>query len=539
MTKTFTASAIAEEIREILSFAKNQEEVTQKLTELRKSAISEGTESKKIFDDILKRIRETYDEEVFDGLKLEFYYDFSDFQNSDDPYIEIVSQSDVFRFNQAFARIQKNAEEVGYKNFAKTFKAFQNTHKVKSNGGIGDVWLEIGENRKPKNTIDNFVKILEKDSHFTDLKIRYNNFAYAPEFTDISGKVCRWEDSDDAKAKHYIEKVYGIYSNQKYIDGLRIVHANNQYHPVQERIVSIQWDGKDRISDFLIKWVKCENSDYSREVSRLIFAGGIHRIFNSGCKFDLVPVLIGRQGSGKTMLCGMLAMNSDWYGKLSSVEDKKTAFESIQGRWIVEMEEMEALKKTKDEERIKAFISTEIDVLRLAYDRRATSHKRQCIFIGTSNYSRFIADKTGGRRWLPIEVHSDGRDLFHNQELIHDIQQCWAEAYAKINTDFMRPVENPELLGIIRQRQSEATEDDYRIGMIEDFIKDKSETCIKQLWHEALRADRLPTKKESAEIGLIMDNMQGWQRQNFPKTFSVYGRQRYWKKDVKQSEIIP
>lgn len=536
-----TETTIAKDIEIILSMANSQDEATEKLTELRKSAILGGVDTKMTFDRILEKVRKVYDKNAFDGLNIEFYYDFSDFQSTDDPYTEILTQKNIFLYNQNYARIAKNAVEVGYKNFPKTFKAFKSTHKVVEDKD-GNFGLELDEKGKPKNTIDNFIKILEQDEYFKMQKIKFNVFAYIPEYTNASGKICRWEDADDAKARHYIEKNYGLYSHIRYSDAIRIVHANNQYHPVQDYIKSLVWDGTDRISDFLVKWAKCENSAYTREVSRLIFAGGINRIFRAGCKFDLVPVLVGKQGSGKTTLVERLAVSDEWANKLKTIENNK-GFEAIQGSWIVEMGEMEALKGAKDNEQMKDFISERNDRIRLPYDKRTTDHYRQCIFIGTSNTSRFIADKTGGRRWLPVEVHSDGRDFFiHADELKHDIDQYWAEAYAKINSDFMSPAEDIDLLDIIRQMQSDATEDDFRVGIIEEFLQSRSVTCIKELWCEALEMDKPPTKRESAEIGLIMDFLDGWERQNNLISFSAYGRQRCWKRtsvEEEHPEIIP
>ena len=53
------------------------------------------------------------------------------------------------------------------------------------------------------------------------------------------------------------------------------------------------------------------------------------------------------------------------------------------------------------------------------------------------------------------------------------------------------------------------------------------------LWHEALkmRSDLKPTRKDSTEIGLIMQNCEGWVKQRVPKRFKDYSSQKYWKKE--------
>ena len=53
------------------------------------------------------------------------------------------------------------------------------------------------------------------------------------------------------------------------------------------------------------------------------------------------------------------------------------------------------------------------------------------------------------------------------------------------------------------------------------------------LWYEALkmRSDLKPTRKDSNEIALIMQNMEGLVRHEKPQYFKDYGTQRWWKKE--------
>ena len=43
-----------------------------------------------------------------------------------------------------------------------------------------------------------------------------------------------------------------------------------------------------------------------------------------------------------------------------------------------------------------------------------------------------------------------------------------------------------------------------------------------------MRSDLKPTRKDSNEIALIMQSMEGWVRQEKVKTFKDYGTQKYW-----------
>ena len=387
------------------------------------------------------------------------------------------------------------------------------------------------------STTENYVLILENDEHFDGLQ--FNLLSYSPEKT-IFGSPERWTDSDDAEARRYIEATYGIHSVQKLDDALRIVFKRNEYHPIRQYIEKIEWDGKDRIADFLHFTTNCEDTQYTREVSRLIFAGGIHRLYHPGCKFDDMPVLIGtHQGEGKSTLVRWIALQDEWFGEINEIDGQK-GIEALEGIWISEMAEMLALVRSKEQEAMKAFVTRQRDRYRHPFDKRVTEHPRQCIFIGTTNKRQFLSDKTGNRRFYPVEVRQSGYDLFNRKTEIKEyIRQCWAEALAKINSEFMQPFANRELVTVIREQQEAAVEDDYRVGLIRAYLDEQDEngnfiheevSCI-ELWRNVLSKDSVfskPTHRDSIEISLIMTNFSDYTKADKMKRFADFGMQRYW-----------
>ena len=383
---------------------------------------------------------------------------------------------------------------------------------------------------KPKNIIENYYRILVYDPRFQG--IRFNELTDKPENYDGS-KVTPWTDSDDAEAKSYIEERYDIYSVKKYDDAFRMLLKERSYHPVKERLRLISWDGKERIGGFLHKCMAADNSDYTREVSRLIFAGGIHRLYNPGCKFDDMPVLIGtRQGEGKSTIVRWLNMSDEFFSEVTEFEGQR-GIESLEGAWICEVSELLAMTKTKDVEAVKSFLTRQNDRYRMPFDRRISEHKRKCIFIGTTNKEQFLTDKTGNRRFYPVRVWQQGYNLYNKEKQIKKyIEQCWAEALILYERGELKPYADPEMIDIFRKKQLEATQDDYRIGLIRDFLETKQEVCIPMLWYEALkmRSDIKPTRKDSNEIALIMQGMEGWVRRSTLR-FKDYGTQQVWKKE--------
>lgn len=390
--------------------------------------------------------------------------------------------------------------------------------------------VELDEHGKIKNTIGNYESIIKNDPHFKG--IRFNLLSNMPEIEE-NGKIRQWEDTDDAEARRYIESYYKIHSTAKYSDAMSVVFRSKAYHPIRQIVDTLIWDGKPRIEKFLTFALLAEDTPYTREVSRLIFAGGIHRAYNPGCKFEVVPVLMGKQGEGKSTAVRWLAFDDRFYTDIPTI-DGKDGVESITGKWICELGELLALRRNKDTEAIKAFISRQTDHLRRAFERHALDNPRQCIFIGTTNSEQFLTDKTGNRRFFPVKVYSNGYEFFNREEEIKAyIKQCWAEAKVLYDKRQLPPYPDYSLINEIRAAQAAAVEDDYRVEMISSYLSDKDKTCVLDLWYNALKENEFtkPTSKDSREIGAIMQTFDEWER----KTFRMYpynngGVVRGWKR---------
>ena len=416
----------------------------------------------------------------------------------------------------------------------KADKELANEHKRAFSRKNSKIQLEFSATGAPRATVDNFIQVLHGDPVFEGLQ--YNELTYSPEQLR-AGKVERWTDVDDAETRRYIERFYHFHSTPKCDDALRIVFHENSYHPIRQIIDGLTWDGTSRIYTFLTKWMKCEDTPYTREVSRLIFAGGIHRLYRPGCKFDDMPVLIGtRQGEGKSTLVRWLAMQDEFFAEITQFEGN-VAIEQLSGAWICEVSELLAMTRTKEQEAVKSYLTRLNDKYREPYARRTDDRPRQCIFIGTTNKEQFLTDKTGNRRFYPVKVNASGYNLFDQEDECREyIKQCWAEAKVLFDEGKLQPFADRALYEIIRARQSEAVEDDYRVGMIQGYleIKDTDEVCVLELWQNALQYSDYskPDKKDSTEIGLIMQNFTDWEKMPKTKRFAPYGMQRYWRRIV-------
>ena len=396
-----------------------------------------------------------------------------------------------------------------------------------------DSMLALDARGNPLCTIDNLVWILEHDESF--LSARYNDLICAAELGE-DGYRRRWTDTDTARAAQILETEYGLYSPQKLREALRIFFEERRMHPIRERLKRIEWDGTPRLEAFLPRWMKCDDTPYTREVSRLIFAGGIRRLYEPGCKFDTVPVLTGAQGSGKSTIVRWLAMEDAWFAEVTELEGRES-IEQLAGAWVCEIAELLALTRVKEQEAVKSFLSRQRDRYRKPYDRELTELPRQCIFIGTTNRLQFLRDRTGNRRFCPVEVHSTGAELYaQEKECRAYIAQCWAEAKARYENGDLSPVADPQLTGSFEAAQEEAMEGDWRVGAIERYVYRCPEDyffCVRDVARNALVLamdnPRDPTPQESREIAQILDRMPMLERAGRQRLPS-YGQQRVWKR---------
>lgn len=460
----------------------------------------------------------------------------SDMLLSADRFTAIFEIADEIEREKAKNALRETAKELHktrefdrlYKLYAADYKRMQLEESQNSVDQV-KAMLQLDDSAKVRRTRDNFLKILELDKHFEKYFL-FNEFTLNRECRD-GEKIRLFSDADEADIRHYIEKTYNISDNQKTEDAITLIFEKNKYHPIHEKIESTTWDGVPRIRFMLQKWLSCEDTPYIREVGRLIFHSGILRLYEPGCKADLMPVLIGKQGANKSTFVRKLAISDDWFREIGEFEGSR-GMEALEGGFICEVSELLALKRSKESAAVKSFLTRQYDNYRKPYAKYPVNNPRKCIFIGTTNTQQFINDPTGGRRYLPVEV-GEGHIWENMAAFEQDVLQCWAEAYADYQAGNATAVESRDLLPDIRAHQENAQEDDWRIGAIEEYLEDKSIVCVKQIWEEALKMNFPPTKRDSMEVSLLMQNMSEWEKTGRNARLPKYGLAKVWERKAK------
>lgn len=430
-----------------------------------------------------------------------------------------------------------------------------------------DSWLKelvYSENGSLKTVANNFVLIIGNDENLED-RMAYNEFSNRVCVLDQlpwrkENDLSEWKDSDDSSLRIYISKIWGIQSKQNCDDALKEIIARNSFHPVKEYLESLEWDGVNRVDTLLIDYMGAEDTEYTRLVTRKWLCGAVARIFIPGIKFDTMLVLTGKQGVYKSTFFSKLAKEIWFTDSIQEVEGNQ-AIEKLMNSWIIEFGELQALSKSETKA-VKRFITSQEDRTRLAYAKRTSYLKRQCVFAGTTNKSEFLKDETGDRRFWPVEVREEGRSKDVMKDLEGEVDQIWAEAlyYWRDKKELIYLTKEQEKLAVVEQEaHKEVSEkegvileyldmllpeawgdmDIYRrrnfiegIDLLKGTVK-RDKVCVLEIWCECFGKNKADIKKtDSIELNNILNRLKGWDKSPKRLRFKEYGLQRYYERNT-------
>jgi putative DNA primase/helicase len=416
-----------------------------------------------------------------------------------------------------------------------------------------------------ENIINNVVLILQNDPKLKN-SVGYNEFSNRmvilkslPWLQLESEAVNDWGDSDDSCLRYYLEMKYGMHCPNKSYDALVFVEKDNRFHPVRDYLNSLAWDGVKRVETLFIDYLGAKDTRYNRIVVKKSLTAAVARIYKPGIKFDNMLVSVGPQGIGKSQLASKLG--GKWYSDSLITVQGKEAYEALQSCWILEMAELAATRKAEIEA-VKHFISKSEDSYRPAYGRNLKYFPRQCVFWGTTNDREFLKDKTGNRRFWPVDVGitKPAKDLWTDLD-DNTRDMIWAEAAELWKSGEKLHLDKAEEEAAIAQQELHS-EDSVKAGLIQEYLEKplpsnwkkldlnerkfflhggdfgaadgnmvRNRVCVVEIWSELFQGDvKQLTAAQAKEIRDILKNMKGWEpysggdgKLRFGK---LYGKQR-------------
>lgn len=338
------------------------------------------------------------------------------------------------------------------------------THVLKPNENNVIVYLnieKIGENID-KPPVPNPLQKL----------VRKNNFTGKIEFTKTApwkGKTDKhWLRSDSLELSFFLANVCHFNAEPNVVkNAITIVANRNSYHPVQDYLKSIEWDGVPRLDTWLSTYCGATNNIYTRTVGKCVLIGACARVFIPGCQYDHMMVLEGKQGTFKTSAVRVLG--GPWYADIKINPDPTSADtpHKLRGTWIAECSEMAFLSRKRIED-IKSFLTIPVDYVRLPYAEEPEHIPRQSIFIGTINPSatgEYLQDPTGNRRYWPISTNTIAIANLQN-----DRDQLFAEAFERFKKGELWHLDDSKTIQMASLEQLKRVEKDLWQDIIEEYL---------------------------------------------------------------------
>ena len=189
----------------------------------------------------------------------------------------------------------------------------------------------------------------------------------------------------------------------RFIDSTRI----ELYDPINTWLDKLpKWDGHDYIAD-LAKRVPTDQPHWEMYL-RMWLVGMVAQWRESDKQLTgnaLTPLLIGRQGCGKTRFCKILLPEElrDYYNDKINFKNEFDLNIALTSFALINIDEFD--KTSSSQQIVLKYLLSSSDVkFRPPYGKTIKQYRRYTSFIGTTNQMKPLVDSTGSRRFVCVGV---------------------------------------------------------------------------------------------------------------------------------------
>lgn len=491
---------------------------------------------------------------AFDLVRLHKFGDADDAADPSTPVNRLPSYKAMCEFAAEDKQVAGLLLDERWENAQEAFSPPKGTEE---DDGSWRKLLDQDSQGKPLKSMKNLRTVLEHDPQLRG-RLRLSLFSSR---IDVDGELPwkrpdvsnAWSDNDLAQLRIYLEPFFGKAAKQDLVDAVAACASDQAYHPVREYLSSLQWDGVARLDALLIDYLGAEDTRYTRAVTRKAFTAAVTRVMCPGCKYDTMLVLVGGQGRHKSTI--LAKMGGEWFSDSLRSFGDKDSMETIQGTWINEVAEMQAMAKA-EVNAVKMFLTKTNDYYRASYGQYAADRPRQCVFFGTTNSRECLNDPSGGRRFWVVDIDQQDRRKNVFRDLDAERDHLWAEAvaYWRLGEPLYLP---RDLEDVARKVQEEHRAKHPWEGIIQDFLEreipedwykwdllrrqsyqngglkyngnlvPRGRVCAAEIWCEALdRRKGDMRQRDAREINSLLERAPGWEAIGVAKAGKPYGAQR-------------
>lgn len=395
---------------------------------------------------------------------------------------------------------------------------------------VPEVQLLTSQTGNPVACVHNVMQVLRCDKGIVG-RFAYDKFAECV----VVNRPLPWDknqnpdryprafvDEDTTHLSQFLMQQHRVnVSTSMIFECLRAVAKDNEFHPVQEYLLDLKWDGIPRLDTWLQRVAGVEDKEYTRKIFKWWLMSAVARVADPGCQADYCLILEGPQGAGKSQLLKALA-SKEWFTDECSDFSSKDASIDIAGKWIIELAELATVQGASNWNVVKRFVTRSVDRHRPPYGRVSVDIPRQCVFAGTTNDTEYLLDTTGNRRFWPVKIGVEEIDI---DRIKADRDQLWAEAVYR--------VANGEIYWPSNKRERDMMEAEAESRRVVDSLEDKvanwlenpvgySNQRLSTAWlMENVLCIEQPKRSDDARLNAILRKF-GWERK-------AGSGGRYWK----------
>ena len=233
----------------------------------------------------------------------------------------------------------------------------------------------------------------------------------------------------------------------RFIDSTRI----EQYDPVNTWLDQLpEWDGVDRIKELAAR-VPTEQPHWEKYLKYWL-VGMVAQWRESYKQLTgnaLTPLLIGRQGCGKTRFCKILLPPElrDYYNDKLNFKNEFDLNIALTSFALINIDEFD--KTTNSQQIVLKYLLSSSDVkFRPPYGKTIKQYRRYTSFIGTTNQMQPLVDPTGSRRFVCVGI-PNGKNIDFTDNLDH--HQLYAQALYLFNKGERFWLEDDEIQVLIEE----------------------------------------------------------------------------------------